>query len=263
MPYSRVKSSIRTLDILELLSNHSEGYSITEIGRELQIPISSLYHLVSTMTDRGYLYHNQRENTYLLGKKIVDLHQAYLANSDLINIAQPVMDSVRNLTGETCSLGVLQGNKIVYIHKRLVGGGPGILDQIGTRKLAHATAAGKVILAYLGDEDLEVLFPEEQLPTSTPNTINNRNQLKQILVEIRNLGFACEDEESKLGVWAIAAPIFNLDRIPIAAISIVGPARDIANENKARWPSILISAATEISYRLGYIPKQEGDKFSR
>lgn len=254
MPFSRVKSSTRTLDILELLAEHSDGCSLTDIGRELQIPFSSLHHLLSTMAERGYLIRNPRDNTYHLGQKIVDLHQAYLASGDLVHIAQPIMDRLRNLTGETSSLGVLQGNKVVFIHKRLAGGGLGILDPVGTRKIAHATATGKAILSFLSDDELDALYPEEQLPTSTSSTINTKTQLKRILAEIRRTGYACEDEESKAGVWAVAACIFNYDSNPIAALSVVGPVRAIAPENKSGWPSLVANAAAEISYSLGYSP---------
>jgi DNA-binding IclR family transcriptional regulator len=251
---NHVKSSVRTLDILEVLAGNPEGITLSEISRKLTIPPSSMYHLLNTMMDREYIIRDPRDSTFYLGKKIVFLYEAYLFNSDLIRIARPVMDRLYEITGETSSLGVLQGNKVVFIHKRLVSSSLGILDPLGTRKLAHATASGKAMLAFLPQAELDALYPDEQLPVSTQNTICTREQLRQVLSDIKRCGYAYEDEESKLGVWAVAACIIDHSNTPIAALSVVGPSLAISTENKQKWSTNLVEAATEISYRLGYSP---------
>ena len=247
-----VKSAMRTLDILELLAEYPDGLSFMEISRYLKMPVSSLYNLVTTLTYRGYLMRTNRGTLLHLGPKLAQLNIAYLANVNLILLADTQMEKLRNETGETTSLAVLQGTKIVVIHKRPGKGILQVINPVGTRLNAHSTGSGKTILAYLKEEEIDELYPDETLPAFSPNTITSKTLLKEELAKIRQKGYAFDNQESEEGVWAVASCIWNQDGLPFASLSIVAPITRINHDDTSHWYNLVKDCAEEISSQLGF-----------
>lgn len=250
-----VKSSARTLDILTLLANKSEGMKLTDIGEELGIPLSSIYGLIKTLERKGFLLHNSRNSQYLLGPKILQLSHLFRSQLDLVKYAEPVMDRLRRVTSETTSLSVLQGDKIVFIHKRIAEEVLRVVNPVGTTLYAHATGSGKVLLAFLNEEEVEQIYRNEKLTKVTPNTIGLKSDLMSRLAEIRKCNYAYDDEESELGVWAVASCILSEAERPLAALSIVGPTNRISKKDTSDWNQLVREGAREISLKLhGKVP---------
>ena len=247
-----VKSADRTLDIFELLAEYPQGLTLSDMGKRLGIPNSSLHNLVYTMEERGYLLHNHGNHAFQLGPRLAQLNIVYQANINLIMLADKYMEDLRQITGETTSLVVQQGPKIVFIHKCLGEGMLQVINPVGTRLYTHSTGSGKVILAYLPDEEIDRLYPEEQLPTFTPNTIKSKTALRRELINVRRLGYAYDNQESENGVWAVASCIKNHDGAPIAALSIVAPEARIISKDRTSWCHLVKDAASKISLQLGY-----------
>src|SRR5574340_826190 len=139
-----VKSAGRTLDVLELLSKHPQGLTLSEIGSNLDIPLSSLHNLCATLVSRGYLIRD-KTNLFQLGPKIGQLKATYHENVNLILLADSQMEKITKITGETTSLAVLQGTTTVFIHKRPGEGILQVINPVGTRILAHCTGSGKIM----------------------------------------------------------------------------------------------------------------------
>ncbi len=247
-----VKSSARTLDILELVAEHGDGLLLTDFRQRLGIPVSSLHGLLSTMVQRGYLTREDASGLYRLGPMTLRLVAAYESHIDLVAMADPIMDEIRGLTQETTSLTVLHRDFIVFIHKRAVDGAVQVVNPIGTVLPAHATGSGKVMLALLSEHELDQLYPREELQRLTPNTILTRADLNRELARVRRQGYAFDDEESAVGVWAVAACIRNAQGHPVAALSIVAPVFHVQNQDTRAWPSYVIESAAKISASLGF-----------
>jgi DNA-binding IclR family transcriptional regulator len=247
-----VKSAVRTMDILELLAEYSDGMPLKSICQKLDIPLSSMYNLVMTLQERGYLLRDERSGFYQLGSKISQLQVSYLANTNLLQLAQPVMQRLMDKTGETSSLAILQGTRVMYVHKLLGEGSQQLIGPGGTYRYAHANAGGKVLLAQLTDSEIDNLFVDDYLPRLTPNTISCRSELKLALIEIQKQGVAYEDEEAVAGVWAVASCIFDRDGYTVAAISIVAPTERLGEKNYSNWDDLVKTAAIEISMKLGF-----------
>ncbi len=250
--YVPVKSAVRTMDLFELLSKYSEGLSLKSIAQHLDIPLSSTYNLALTLTDRGYLLRDERTRTYRLGPKFAQIQVSYLANTNLIQTAVPIMKKLQRETEETTSLAVLQGPRVLYMHKLLGQGSMQLIGPHGTSRYAHSNAAGKILLAQLTEIEINTVFPEEHLPQLTPHTISSRTVLKQKLREIRHAEVAYEHEEAIQGVWAMASCIWDQDGFPVAAISIVAPITRLKTKDTTDWHMLIKEAAHEISVRLGY-----------
>ncbi|BDZ48864.1 hypothetical protein GCM10025867_11050 [Frondihabitans sucicola] len=150
-----VKSSVRTLEILETLSRSNEKRSVATLSRELSIPKSSLHGLLRTMESMGWLETDGTGTLFGLGLRALVLGNAYIESDDVVGMAQPVLDSLAEFTGETVHLGRLDGSDVVYLAKRESRHTLRLFSAVGRRLPAHATALGKAILARLPDEDVD------------------------------------------------------------------------------------------------------------
>ena len=249
-----VKSSARTLDILEAISLMPNGGTLTEIARELSIPLSSLHGLIGTMVDKCYLTSPGDTGRYFLGSKVASLVMAYHAQLDLPSLAAPQMDHLARRSGETISLSVLRGNEIVFIDKRAGAGLVQVVNPVGTRLPAHATGSGKVMLAHLPLDHVKRLYPESDLPVLTPATIDTRSHLLDILEVVRAHGYALDESESDGAVWAVAACVRDSQGTPVAALSMVAPVFRVGDTHLKEWPDWVMEAAGQVSLALGYTP---------
>lgn len=247
-----VKSSARTLDILTLLTEHPEGMTLTEIGKRLKIPLSSLYALIGTLVQKDFVLRAENGFHYRLGPRILQLASAYRGQVDLITLADSVMNRIRRAVSETTSLSVLQGQMILFIHKRPAEGVVQVVNPVGTRLYAHATGSGKVMLAYLDEEAFERIYPEEALPALTPATIRSKSALKARLAEVRERNYAYDDEESAVGVWAVASCVRDEEGHPVAALSVVAPTSRLQTKDPSEWHLLVRAGAAEVSASLGF-----------
>jgi DNA-binding IclR family transcriptional regulator len=247
-----VNSAGRALDILELLAKFPEGLSLTDIGKHLDIPLSSLHGLIATLINRSYVLRSEPGLQYRIGPRLAQIAISYRSQTDLVLLADPIMTRIRNLTEETTSLTVLQGDTIVFIHKRPAAGRVQVVNPVGTRLPAHATGSGKIMLAYLPPEEVDRLYPQETLPALTPNTITSKKLLKAALREACAKGYAYDHQESERGVWAVASCIHSEDGKPIASISVVAPLFRIQEKDSSRWYEYVLQGANEVSALLGY-----------
>lgn len=248
-----VKSAARALDILELLIKLPKGLSLTEVGRDLDIPLSSLHHLMNTLVVKGYIVRDGSSSVYRVSSKLIQLAASYHAQHDLVGIADSVMQELTELTGETTSLAILQENVIVFIHKRSSQDLLQVVNPVGTRLPAHATGLGKAMLACLPDEEIDRLYPQEQLDKLTSKTISTVTELKNALKEARELEYAFDDRESNKGVWAVASAIRNRAGYPVAGLSIAAPRSRVEDKDISNWCEATANAALKISQILGFV----------
>jgi IclR family transcriptional regulator, KDG regulon repressor len=246
-----VKSAERVLDIFILLAQHPEGLKLKDISLALKIPFSSLHALLNTMKTRGFIERQESSLIYQLSRKI---HKLIPANpqpeEDLITVAGPVLDRVNQETRETVSLSVLVGTQVVFIARRSSSATIQVVQSLGTSFPAHTCGSGKVMLAYLPEEEIDRLYPQEELARLTPNTITSKTRLKEELKIVRANGYAFDNVESVDEVWAVAGCIHAPDGRAFAATSIVVPKFRVNPQLETRWCRLITEAAVEITQRL-------------
>ena len=218
-----VKSAKRVLDVLELLASEPRAMALHEISAAVGMPPSSAHRLMSTLVDAGFV--DQNDKRYELSMKWFALMSATLASagtsgsSNLRQVAYPVMLELAADFKVTCNLAVLQGRDVVYIEK--VDGGPfGIGTHIGGVLPAHATALGKSLIAGMSEERREEWLGVGNYRALTPNTMTSVDGLRRELEEIRQLGYAVDDEEWHLGIACMASAIPGRTGEPVGAISV-------------------------------------------
>jgi DNA-binding IclR family transcriptional regulator len=247
-----VKSATRVIDILELLADVTDGLTLSEICATLQIPASSMHALVNTLVIKGYLLRDDTSQRYMLGPKLPQITAIYQSHIDLISIASPIMDQLVSFTGESLFLTRLDGNKITFLKVHPGLGMIRIINTVGTHLPAHACGSGKAIMAYLPDAEIDMIYPDEQLPAVLPNTIKTKTDLRRALQLIRQQGYALDREEAETGVWAMASCIRDGNGRPISALAIGAPSFNVKAERIEDWARALVQSALNISVRFGF-----------
>ena len=243
----------RVLSIFELLANEQGELSFSELSSSLNIPKPSLSRLLSNLQQRGYVSHNPATRKYQLTLKLLTLGDRLLDRLDLREKARASMQKLMEKSKETVELAILDDKEIVYIDKLESYESIRLVAHIGSRySTLHPTAVGKVFLAYMSKEDFEYIVRERGLKKFTENTITDAEKLKEELKEIRANGYAFDDQEVRLGVRRIAAPIFDHSKKIAGVIGIAGPTFRMRQARKDELGRMVKQAAGEISNNLGW-----------
>lgn len=247
-----VKSAARVLDIFELLHKEGHPLTLTEMRRKLGVPASSLHSLVHTLASRDYLEKDETTLSYQLGPAIIALGRHKQEGIDLVEVADAELAELSQGSGESVSLAVLDGRDVVFIHKKVSSQVVRVVNPVGTRLPAHATALGKCLLAGLNEQELTRLYSSEGFSPATHNAVTTRTELLDVLDEARVVRLAYDREESTLGVFAVASPIFDYGGDVVGAVSIAAPTARATLENVRRWEQLIAAGAARISAKLGY-----------
>jgi IclR family acetate operon transcriptional repressor len=203
---------------------------------------------LSTLVARGYAAQSTTGGHYLLGPKVAELAAALNDRSGLLRtIARPHLTTVQRSTGESANLSVLLTRNTVYIDHVDGIRSVRMLAQIGAAVPAHASAAGKAMLAHLAPQSLREILGGDPLEALTPATITTLDELERQLATIRSRGYALDDEEHEPGVGCVAAPVFDERAAVVAAISVSAPVQRIRSEDPAKLGALLAAQAGEIS----------------
>lgn len=161
------------------------------------------------------------------------------------------MTDLRNSTGETVQVGVLDGRQVVYVERLDSPNTLRLFTELGRRNDAHCTGSGKALLAFLPKAQLDKALRGWEPPRQTEYTIVSRDALIAELDRIRRAGFAENRQESEVGVVSIAAPIRDDSGTTIAAMSVAGPA-DRMDHRRKQLADTVMTMALATSRRLGY-----------
>jgi IclR family KDG regulon transcriptional repressor len=225
---------------------------VTELSRRLGIGKSTAHRLASTLAEEGLLERDPDTGTYRLGLIIFELGAAVASHRDLHTASLPALEKLRNLTGETVQIAVLDGREVVYVERRDSQHSVRLFTKVGHRNFAHCTSNGKVLLAWQSDDQLAELLTGWRLPRRTPYTITEHSALRTELRKVRRQGFAENINESELGTASVAAPIRNSMGEVVASISVAGPVQRLDGDSLQRFARPVVESGVAISRRLGF-----------
>jgi DNA-binding IclR family transcriptional regulator len=241
------------LNVLLLFNVSTPLLTVSEISKRLKYSQSKTYRLVRTLIQYGLIQEDGEAAKYSLGLNA--LRVGFLAQKrfDISIIASPFMKQLCALTKETVFLTAINGTKGICIAKE-ESEEPirWHAFQLGQEIPMHCSAPGKVLMAYLPEEDWDRIIVKEGLKRYTPNTITNIDELKAQLREIKKEGYALSDKELYEEVRAVSAPILNASGEVIAALSIAGPVYRIGKRKLLSLGKLNIQYAQKISNQLGY-----------
>jgi len=239
------RSTERVLDILELVSNDNlKSYTLGEIATILGIPKSSLFPLVHTLADRGYLKYDKKSLSFSLGFKAFEVGMKYANHTGIYDDIISEMQYIVKMCSESCNFTELKGGDALCLLKIDSPEAIRMVSAPGRRLPAYSTAMGKAMLAYKTKSEIEKLYPKGLIPV-TEHTITDIDVLMKQLSEIRKSGIATESEENAIMIKCIAVPINN-NGVNIAAISVAIPTFRYNEDKKNLIIKLLNDARSKI-----------------
>ncbi|MFZ7101045.1 MAG: IclR family transcriptional regulator [Peptococcaceae bacterium] len=240
----------KALDILEYLKSHPQA-TLTQIYQDLELPKSSTYGILQTLENRGYIRRDV-SGGFNLGLKLYELGIVTVEGTDLIKEALPIMEELAKKTGFVCNLGVLEGDVGVYIEKVEPASPIRLNSWKGKTIPLHSTSLGKVLLAYKELDDIIAFLNRLNLAKNTPKTMTDKELLLSDILQVKQKGYAIDDEEHEPDITCYAAPIFDHKSKVIAAVSLSGLTTWLNAEKREYLIESLRDSSRQISERLGY-----------
>jgi DNA-binding IclR family transcriptional regulator len=254
-----IQSLQRALGLLEVIAQNRAPLGWAEISRKVGLHPSTAHHLLQTLTCLGYLAQDEQTREYYVGSKVFQVAALAWKEANLIKLAAPALAEVARHTGETSHLSLIAQGEITVIHK-VEGKNPiQVSARVGYPSPAHCTANGKILLASFAKDQLKEFLSENELRPFTPNSVVAIELLERELSRVRAQGYAVDNQEFRLGVRCIAAPLRNFTGQVIAAIGISGPAWQISEDRMAGLAEYLKSVACRLSQQLGYAGGADGN----
>ena len=248
---SRLSSVTTAVRLLKMFSEGEAEIGVTSLARRLGVAKSTVYRLASTLVAEGMLEQNPETEKYRLGIALFALGALVRQRMDLSTEGRPYIFDLREATNETVHLAVLDRSEIMYVYDLESTQAIRMRANLGARKPALCTAEGRAILAFQPPELVEPMLRERFRPR-TPKTQTQPDALRAALEEVRQLGYAREDEQSELGMRSIAAPIRDSSGLVVGAVGMAGPLQRLSDETLARYAPLVVETANVISIRLGY-----------
>jgi DNA-binding IclR family transcriptional regulator len=248
---SIAKTVEKSLQIIEIFRDASRDLGITELARLVRINSSTVQRIVNTLAEHGYLQQNPADSAYRLGMKFLEISHVVLQRIDLRALARPVLEALRDTTGETVHMMVLNGDMGVYVLAVESRQSSRVVSPVGSRDDLHSSAVGKALLAFLAEPQVDAVIARHGLRRKTRRTITEPGEFKRQLAVIRAVGYAVDDEEGEEGTRCVGAPIFDHTGRAVASISVAGPAQRMGRRRIRQLGPLVIRAARGISERLG------------
>lgn len=242
---SAIQSVDRVFQIMELLSEYPKGLALMDICAQTGLPKATVSRMLCALSDNGYAVQDTENRKYRLTRRLFEIGSRVADSANILTAARPFLDQLARQTGEAVHLVSRVKDEVVYLYKE-EGASIGVRmgSYVGLHNPMYCTGVGKSILAFLPDEEITAIWNRSEITQFTENTITTIEKLYEEINKIRSLGYALDMEEHEPGVRCIAAPILDLKRNPIAAISLSAPSiRMSADRIDALVPLVLQTAA--------------------
>lgn len=250
---TRLTSVANAARLLQAFTPEHPELGISDLAKRLGLAKSTVHRLASTLIEAKFLEQNQRTVKYQLGLAVFELGACVASRMDVSVQSIPYLESLMEQSGETVHLAILDETEVLYINKIESRQTIRMNSRIGRRGPVYCTGVGKALLAFQPPEEIELLIASG-LAQRTPNTITDPDKFRRHLSEVRERGYAIDDEEVEIGMRCLAAPIRDHSSKVIASISLCGPSQRLTRERLLAFAPSVIDTADTISARLGYVP---------
>lgn len=251
-----VPALARGLQLLTQFNREQRELSGAELSRMLGLPRASVFRMLCTLEQSGFLERCADGVNYKLGLGVLRLGFELLASMELTELGRPVIEALRERSGHSAHLVVRDAREVVFVAK--VAGHNAMFHsiQVGARLPAHATVLGRILLSDLSAAELAALYPEVGLSAYTPKTPTTLAALSELIAQDRERGYGVSMGGYEAGISSIAAPVFNEQGRVTAAVSISVPAGHIDEPELSPLIETVRAAAAQMNERLRHQPEQ-------
>lgn len=241
----------RALQIIEYLSDQTHPHGITDIAAALKMPKNSVFRILTTLHNRGYVTRDSAKQ-YALTGRLLSLGYAAVGEGHLVEKSIDVMRHVRDKVDETVFVGIIEGSEGVVLEQVECHQQVKVIVGIGTRFPLHTAAPAKAMLAYMQEPELTALLEILHLTKFTPTTITTLAAFRRELDTVHRLGYAVDNGEHNEGIRCVGAAVLNQSNKPVGAIWVVGPSFRLKVEDFERIGRIVREGAVQVSQRYGH-----------
>ena len=215
---SFVEAFARGLSVIRAFGHGREHMTLAEIAKLTDLPRATVRRALFTLVALGYAADDGRH--FRLTPRILSLGHAYLSSTPLPGLLQPALETVSELTRESCSASILDGSEIVYVARSATKRIMSVGLNVGSRLPAYCTSMGRVLLAAEPLERQKALLQHSRLTPLTDKTLTDPAKILAELLKIGDQGYAYVDQELEIGLRSIAVPVRNAAGRVVAAINI-------------------------------------------
>jgi len=260
---STSQSLERGLAILSSFSSGRQLIGVSELARELALTRSTTHRYVATLARLGYLQQDAGTRKYSLGPRVLELGFTAINSMELRHVAAPHLQRLCDETGHTVNMGILDDVDVVYVERcRASRSRQSEIDldlHVGSRLPAYCTSLGKVLLAFLPDDERDEIVSRIEFARRGPNTLTSKATLLADLERVRATGIAVNNEELAYGLRSVAVPVLSGDGKAVAAVNLAAHrAMASLDDLVARLGPLMQRTAAEISAQLGYRSDRPG-----
>ena len=239
----------KTFAIIELISRHPEGMTLTAIVSSLQEPKATVFRILQTLERNSWL--EKKDDRYTLGYMLIHYGLITLAERDIRTRALPFLEELTGLVKESSHLAVLSGKNSMILE---VIESPQHIrpsSRIGSLLPMHCTSHGKILLAFAVDQPVSEFLKGQEMERKTDKTITDLSLLQDEIERVRESGYALDNEEFFDDVRCLAAPVWGPGRKCIGAVGITGTSYTFPSARIGEYGEIVCSAANRLSRDMG------------
>lgn len=240
-PIESVDKALRLL----LLFETQPSIRLTDASNYLEVASSTAHRLLSMLQYRGFVRQNPTTRGYEPGQALNSIAFAISRQLDVRTLVRPTLERLFNETGETVHFAKLEGADAHFLDAIESLRAVRVGSRLGHVLPANCTATGKAMLSRLSPEELAALFPNEELPGLTKNSITSRGALEETLVAVRQCGYATSQEESEDGVTSVAVPVSSPSGA-LYGINVSVPAHRMSPALQIQLAALLQITQTEL-----------------
>lgn len=245
---AQVPAADQTLRILRYMAGRPAPVAASAIARELQLPRSTIHHLLNTLSAHGFVLHLREEHRWALGTTASELAGGFARQQPLARLGRPLVAALADRLGESTHLAVLSGADVVYIVEERAPRRPALVTDVGVRLPAHLTATGRAMLAALPREQVRALYPDAAAFSTRAGAPMRPADLREVLRSVRAAGFAAEHGEVTAGIRSAGAAVLDASGWPLAAVAVTWA--DGAGPEESDAATAVRETAAELQRRL-------------
>lgn len=247
----RVRAVDHAIDVLNAVAHASAPIGVSDLARRTGLSKATVHHLLTTLEDRRFVMRDEDTARYRLGWALYELGSGLVRDVDLSRAARPHLDKLAALTGESVLIGILDEDSVLYLDRGESPNGLRMVANTGRRGPLHATATGKVLLAFSPDAEIFERVLSRPLTPYTRTTITDPAQLRHELAQVREQGYATCWQEHEVGLCSLAVTLRDYTGTVVGALTVAGPSTRLTSCTLTAHLTPLHAARHDIERRLG------------
>ena len=241
------------LAVIRTFTREHASLSLSEIARSAGMPAATARRCLLTLEELGYVGRYGRE--FVLRPKVLELGATYLESMNIEQLTETHLEELARQTGDSAALCVLDDTEVVYVARASVRTLLRLEAHVGSRFPAHATSTGRVLLAGLSPERLNLYLRSARLEALTDRTVTDTQKLKQLIEDCKRSGYSAVEDELAYGVVALAVPVFDQGGRVVAALNSSSHSKKISKGKLIRDRlDMLQQVSRQVSNALRSVP---------